>query len=270
MNASVVPADAYTTGLLSKDLPTELERLRLLEKTYDPGTVQALGRLPMRPDWRCLELGAGAGSIAYWLAERVPDGSVLALDIDPRFIDGDRAPHLEVRGSDLTTDDFPPGSFDLIHARAVFMHLPQREEIVERVMRWLAPGGWLVLEDVHFLPAADSAYPAWRQVHGAYLTALAGQGIDLSWARRIPARLEAVGCDSVGVFVTPGGLGVDAVQDRLLATRLVQSGPRLVDAGLVTAEQVEAAQALVASEPAPDVSTFVYSAWGRKPPHSAH
>ncbi|CAM5360200.1 methyltransferase [Streptomyces spiroverticillatus] len=269
MSTSVVPADAYTTGLLSKDLPTEPERLQLLEKTYDPGTTEALDRLPIRPDWRCLELGAGAGSIAYWLADRVPEGSVLAPDIDPRFIDAGHAEHLEVRGSDVTTDHFPAGSFDLIHARAVFMHLPQREEIVERAMRWLAPGGWLLLEDVHFLPAADSAYAAWREVHGAYLTALAGQGIDLTWARRIPAQLEAVGCDAVGVSVTPGGLGVDPVQDQLPAIRLVQSGPRLVEAGLVTDEQITAAQELVAAVPAPDISTFVYSAWGRKPIHPA-
>ncbi|MER7395020.1 methyltransferase domain-containing protein [Streptomyces sp. NPDC000151] len=265
MSAHAVPADAYTTGLLSKDLPTELERLQLLERTYDPGTVRALSQLPMRSDWRCLELGAGAGSIAYWLAERVPDGSVLAVDIDPRFIDAGRAPGLEVRGSDITTDDFPPGSFDLIHARALFMHLPRREEMVERAMKWLAPGGWLVLEDVHFLPAADSPYPVWQQVHGAYLEALAGQGIDLAWARRIPARLAAAGCDAVGLSVTPGGLGVDEVQDRLLSIRLIQSGPRLVEAGLATAEQIEAAQRLVESDPAPDVSTFVYSAWGQKP-----
>ncbi|GAA0472620.1 class I SAM-dependent methyltransferase [Streptomyces olivaceiscleroticus] len=265
MSAHAVPADAYTTGLLSKDLPTELERLQLLEKTYDPGTVQALGRLPMRADWRCLEVGAGAGSIAYWLADRVPDGSVLAVDIDPRFIDADRAPQLEVRGSDITTDDFPAGSFDLIHARAVFMHLPRRREMIERAMQWLAPGGWLVLEDVHFLPAADSPYPAWQEVHGAYLTALAQQGIDLSWARRLPAELAAAGCEAVDVSVTPGGLGVDEVQDQLLGIRLIQSGPRLVEAGLVTAEQMAAAQRLVESGPAPDLSTFVYSAWGRKP-----
>ncbi|MFE9121631.1 class I SAM-dependent methyltransferase [Streptomyces sp. NPDC007172] len=265
MSAHAVPADAYTTGLLSKDLPTELERLQLLEKTYDPGTVRVLDRLPMRRDWRCLELGAGAGSIAYLLAGRVPDGSVLAVDIDPRFIDGDRAPHLTVRASDITVEDFPDGSFDLIHARALFMHLPRREEIVERAMKWLAPGGWLVIEDVHFLPAEHSPYPVWQQVHGAYLAALRDQGIDLAWARRIPATLEAAGCDSVGLTATPGGIGVDEVQDQLLSIRLVQSGPRLVEAGRVTAEQVEAAQLLVESGPAPDLSTFVYSAWGRKP-----
>ncbi|MFF1909605.1 class I SAM-dependent methyltransferase [Kitasatospora sp. NPDC058218] len=265
MSGNLVHADAYTTGLLSKDLPTELTRLQLLEKTYDPGTVKVLEQLRPAPSWRCLELGAGAGSIAYWLADRVPDGGVVAADIDPRFIDAGRAANLTVRCADITTEDFPEGSFDLVHARAVFMHLPQREEILRRAVRWLAPGGWLVVEDVYFLPAEDSPYPQWQRANGAWTTALAAQGIDLAWARRIPAALTDAGCTSVGVSVTPGGLGVDEDQDELLRIRLLQSGDRLVAAGLATAEQIDQARLLVESHPAPDVSTLVYSGWGQKP-----
>ncbi|MFC9427824.1 class I SAM-dependent methyltransferase [Streptomyces sp. NPDC056987] len=264
MSETTLTAEAYTSGLLNKDLPTEATRLRLLEQTYDPGTVGILEQLDISPTWRCLELGAGAGSIAYWLADRVPQGSVVAADIDPRFLDADRAPQLTVRHMDVNEEDFAPGSFDLVHARAVFMHLPQREEVLRRAVRWLAPGGWLVLEDVYFLPAEDSPYPEWRRVQKAWLTALAAQGIDLAWARRTPALLAAAGCASVGWAVTPGGLGVDAVQDELLRIRLLQSGPSLVDAGLVTEEQIAQARALVESGPAPDVSTFIYSSWGRR------
>lgn len=263
MNA---PVDAYSTGLLSKDLPTENERLRLLERTYDPGTTAILSRLPLPADARCLEIGAGAGSIAYWMADRVPDGRVVAVDIDTRYIDSHRAPNLDVQRVDVVAEDFPAGSFDLIHARAVFMHLPHREEVLARVAGWLAPGGWLVVEDVYFLPAEGSPHPAWRRVHGAYLTALAAQGVDVTWARRTAAHLTAAGLDSLGVSVTPGGLGVDEVQDELLRIRLRQSGRRLVDAGLATDADLWAAAALIDSSPAPDVSTFVYSSWARRRP----
>ncbi|MFE5734321.1 class I SAM-dependent methyltransferase [Streptomyces sp. NPDC056528] len=265
MSTQAESANAYTSGLLSKDLPTEIDRLRLLEKVYDKGTTAVLERLGVAPHWNCLEIGAGAGSIAYWLADRVPRGRVTAVDIDPRYIDAGYAPHLTVSSADVTASDFPAGAYHLIHARAVFMHLPQRERIVERAVEWLAPGGWLVLEDVHFLPAAESPYPAWQLVNGAWLAALAAQGIDLSWARRLPAVLAGAGLDAVGVSVTPGGLGLDPVQDELLRIRMAQSGRSLVDAGLATADQVAAARDLIESAPAPDVSTFVYSAWGRKP-----
>jgi SAM-dependent methyltransferase len=269
MSVHVASVDAYTSGLLSKDLPTEIDRLRLLEKVYDAGTTGVLERLGIEPGWNCLEIGAGAGSVAYWLADRVSPGHVTAVDIDPRFIDVGYASHLSVSSADIVTADFPAGSFNLIHARAVFMHLPKREEIVKRAVQWLAPGGWLVLEDVHFLPAADSPYPVWQQINGAWLAALAAQNIDLSWARRIPAVLVGADLTDVDVLVTPGGLGFDATQDELLRIRMLQSGQSLIDAGLATAEQVEAARELVESHPAPDVSTFVYSAWGRKPAHHA-
>ena len=71
MRLQAESADAYT-GLLSKDLPTEVDRLRLLEKVYDAGTIEVLEQVGIKPDWNCLEIGAGAGSIAYWLADRAP------------------------------------------------------------------------------------------------------------------------------------------------------------------------------------------------------
>ncbi|QLH21585.1 trans-aconitate 2-methyltransferase [Streptomyces sp. Rer75] len=265
MSETTLTAEAYATGLLNKDLPTEVSRLRLLEQTYDPGTFALLEKLDIDPSWQCLELGAGAGSVAYWLADRVPYGGVVAADLDPRFIDADHSPQLSVRRMDLNEEDFAPGSFDLVHARAVFMHLPRREEVLQRAVSWLRPGGRLVLEDVYFLPAEDSPYPEWRQAQRAWLTALAAQGIDLAWARRTPSRFAAAGLESVGVAVTPGGLGIDAVQDELLRIRLLQSGHSLVDAGLLTEAQIDRARTLVAHVPAPDVSTFLYSSWGRRP-----
>jgi ubiquinone/menaquinone biosynthesis C-methylase UbiE len=59
-----------------------------VERAYDPGTFESLGRVGIKPSWRCLELGAGAGSVARWLAAWVPDGSVVATDIDTLFLDG--------------------------------------------------------------------------------------------------------------------------------------------------------------------------------------
>ena len=75
--------DSDSKGIVSKDLPTERERLRLLEQDSDPQTIETLQGLPVDASWRCLDLGAGAGSIAYWLANRCRDGHVVAADIDP-------------------------------------------------------------------------------------------------------------------------------------------------------------------------------------------
>jgi hypothetical protein len=62
------------------------ERLDLLEQLFDPGSRRR--RELVRPGWRVLEVGAGRGSMAAWLAERVgPAGQVVATDIDCRHLD---------------------------------------------------------------------------------------------------------------------------------------------------------------------------------------
>jgi hypothetical protein len=74
------------------------ERLAGIEATWDPGTWALLESIGVGPGWRCLEAGAGGGSIAAWMAERVgPDGSVLATDIDTTHLEPLGGGVLEVR-----------------------------------------------------------------------------------------------------------------------------------------------------------------------------
>ena len=47
----------------------EDDRLGLLEDIFDP--LSRRRRELVQPGWRCLEVGAGRGSMAVWLAERV-------------------------------------------------------------------------------------------------------------------------------------------------------------------------------------------------------
>src|SRR5688572_17390903 len=91
-------------------------RLELLEATYDPVTIRHLDGLEVGSGWRCLEVGAGAGSITRWLCERVgADGQVVATDIDTRFLEAIDAENLAVLRRDLVADPLPEGGFDLIH-----------------------------------------------------------------------------------------------------------------------------------------------------------
>lgn len=63
----------------------EDERLGLLEQLYDP--LSRRRRAIVQPGWRCLEVGAGRGSMAIWLAEQVgPAGHVVATDIDVGYL----------------------------------------------------------------------------------------------------------------------------------------------------------------------------------------
>src|SRR2546423_11448528 len=65
----------------------ERERLNSITSLYDPHTLGCCDRLGISEGWRCLDVGAGTGSVAELLAERVgEDGRGLAGDLDRRFL----------------------------------------------------------------------------------------------------------------------------------------------------------------------------------------
>src|SRR6266516_3180461 len=112
----------------------------------DPITTGRLTSTGVGPGWRCLEVGAGGGSVAGWLAARVgggvgPPGHVLATDINPAQLRP--GPGLEVARHDIVRDPLPDAAYDLVHARLVLQHLPERQAVLARLARTLRPGGWL-------------------------------------------------------------------------------------------------------------------------------
>ena len=138
-------------------------RLAALEAVFDSGTIRYLDGIGVGDGWRCLEVGAGGGSIAAWLARRVGAGEyVLDTDIDTRFTEEIKLPNLDICRHDITTEYVPEASFDLIHTRMVLEHLPAREEALRRLVAALKPGGWLLIEAIDFVtvvpdPAMDAA-----------------------------------------------------------------------------------------------------------------
>lgn len=53
------------------DAGRERRRLRNLEAWQDPATARRLHAIGVGPGWRCLDVGAGGGSIARRLADQV-------------------------------------------------------------------------------------------------------------------------------------------------------------------------------------------------------
>jgi SAM-dependent methyltransferase len=262
------PADHYSDGVLSHDVPTELRRLRLLEEQLDPLTLAVLAdRAVSLPDTaRCLELGGGAGSVTRWMAQRFPAGRVTTVDVDVRFLDADWAPNLELREEDVRLLDLPEGSFDLIHARALFMHLPEREELVRRAASWLAPGGWLVIEDLSMFPFDSSPHPAWAKAAKAVGALVESQGGDLGWSRRRqPAVLGDAGLADLGLAVHVFTVGDGGPAERFWRAFLQQVAPALEAKGLMTAEEVDAALALFDEPWFVDAAEAFLSAWARRP-----
>jgi 2-polyprenyl-3-methyl-5-hydroxy-6-metoxy-1,4-benzoquinol methylase len=131
--------------ILDQGFAQERARLSGMESLWDPGSRALLDELGIGAGWKCLEAGAGGGSMVQWMADR--GAKVTAIDIDTRFIDALASDSIEVRRVDLRTDTLPQDEFDLVHARLVLEHLSDRRQILDRLVATLRPRGWIVIED---------------------------------------------------------------------------------------------------------------------------
>jgi SAM-dependent methyltransferase len=213
-------------------------RFDALALTYDEPGRQALAAAGVRSGWRCWEVGGGGGSIAAWLAEQVgPAGSVLVTDIDPQWMrDLAGRANITLRRHDVVSDDLPDERFDLVHARLVLLHLPQRHLVLDRLISCLRPGGRLVIEDFDcertpVLAAPNqAAVEVFEAVHGAFLRLLRERGADPAWGRSLRAALGEHGLDQVSASThavtwqggSPGidlhRVNIEQVADQLRAT----------------------------------------------------
>jgi ubiquinone/menaquinone biosynthesis C-methylase UbiE len=250
------------------------ERFATLDALYNFRTFRFLETAGIGPGWHCLEVGGGSGSVAAWMAERVgPSGSVLVTDIDPRFIER-RQRHgiVELRRHDVGVDPLPEQAFDLIHARLVLMHVPQRQKALASLVGALKPRGWLVIEDFdgriidRTIPVSDAAAAAsFKRVGSALGRLMDARGFEVEWARELYGKLKAAGLAEVGmeghVAVCEGGsLGAN-----LEVANFAQVRKEALAKGLITDAEIDT---VLARLDAPDFAVFspvMFTAWGRRP-----
>ncbi|MGQ0466309.1 MAG: class I SAM-dependent methyltransferase [Sporichthyaceae bacterium] len=186
------------TESVQSDADLVARRLRAHERIYDPGTIRRLEALGVGPGWRCLEVGAGGGSIARWLCSRVgAGGRVRAIDVDTRFVSDIRAVNLDVSRLDVAVDDVPAGPYDLIHVRAVLIGLTERREVLAKLVAALAPRGWLLVEE----PDGAAICAVGSGLHREVLARIAGGavgGTSADWARDLPEALHDHGLRDIG------------------------------------------------------------------------
>ena len=258
-----------STYILDQSWKRERDRLEMLSAMLDPITIRHLEALGVGEGWRCAEVGAGAGSIAQWLATRVGQtGEVVATDVDTRFLDGLNDPALRVRRHDIVAESLEERSYDLVHMRFLLMHLKERDQALRHVLAALRPGGWLLLEEGDF-PSYQRSYPpseVLRSTGTAVVRLLAANGADPEYGPKLYPALAAAGLTNLGIeaqqIIVPCGTELIPAFTLLLAQfedKLVAGG--LVTKGSVTAaiDELEAPSSTVVHGP------VLVSVWGQRP-----
>lgn len=264
-----MPESNYAFG---HEWQQERDRLAAIEAWLDPGTVRHLSDRGIGPGWSCLELGAGGGSIAAWMADQVgPSGHVLATDLEPQFVEALDRPNLEAVRHDINRDPLPAAEFDIAHARLLVAHLTARQTAFAQIAAALKPGGWLIVEEMDFGSVAPD-YPADPSLETAFANALAAHhevmrahDMDPFYGRRALADLRDHGLTDLGsegrVSCWSGGAG-GTVAWRLTFERLREE---MLDTGLVSSDELAESIRLLDDPGLNFLSQAVVAAWGRRP-----
>jgi SAM-dependent methyltransferase len=221
---------------------------------------------------RCLEVGAGAGSVARWLAVQVqPAGQVVATDTNPRFLTEAEEAGVEVRRHDILADPLEPGGYDLAHCRALLFHLPDPRQAVAKMAAAVRTGGWLLIEDADYvsLVAADPAHPRaarFDQTVGALSAFFAASAVVNPFVgRRLPSLIRAVGLAEPGseaiVCHRQGGTG----EAELLRRSLERMHPIILRNGVASQNELDAVSAATADPSFSFLDALSVAAWGRVP-----
>jgi 2-polyprenyl-3-methyl-5-hydroxy-6-metoxy-1,4-benzoquinol methylase len=142
--------------VLDHHLEGEKKRLALMSQLLDPMHRRHIESLEIRGDAQVLEVGCGSGSISVWMAEHlVPDGYVVAVDLDLSLVNDVNYPQVEFRQGDIVEAPVAPGCFDLVTARAVLHQVTDARAAIANLVASLRPGGAILLIEPDFLTVAS-------------------------------------------------------------------------------------------------------------------
>ena len=140
---------------LLADQPSELERLQLQSRVWEPSGRRLLDEIGEGRGDRVLDVGCGAIGWLRLLSEWVgPDGEVVGTDIDDamlaaarQFVDSEGLGNVVLMKDDLFASKLESSSFDLVHARFQIAPLGRGPDQIANHVRLLRPGGTVALEE---------------------------------------------------------------------------------------------------------------------------
>ena len=256
---------------LDNAAPQAGDRFANLSALYDEVTCRHLDRFGIGAGWSCLEVGAGGGSIARFMSQRVgAEGYVVATDINTDWMAPPLPANVDIHRHDIGIDPLPEAAFDVVHARAVLTFVPKRRTALERMIAALRPNGWLLVEEL-IPPITEALDPddepdveVARKARNAIVETIRRHGGDTAFAREIPRLMGQAGLTEVGAegYFLP--FRTDAVA-ALAKANIDQLGSSFVDTGLMSSAELDRFRRLLER---PDVlypaSMALISVWGRR------
>jgi ubiquinone/menaquinone biosynthesis C-methylase UbiE len=207
----------------------------------------------LRPDMHLLDVGCGPGSITRGLAERLPAGQVVGLDLSRETLESARRDaaarglmNLRYEEGSVYELSFPDGSFDVAYAHQVLQHLRERGLALSEMLRVVKPGGVVAVREVDWSTVAYFPRDPWiDRFIEVHLRTWYRNGGEPQVGRQLRALFNAAGVADLEIsadvwcYATPEETTAwgDSYAERLLTSPM---GARPVEYGLATREDIEA------------------------------
>jgi len=245
-------------------------RLDVIAKRADPATRRYLVELGLCEGWNCLEIGAGSGSLAEWIAYQVaPGGRVVATDLDTKSLEELKVSNMEVRRHNIDTEPLPANAYDLVVARYLFEWLNDPQAVLAKIASSLVPDGWVLLESDDWgalpPPASPGSHDQLHKVRAAFFE------FDGRWSgyhpdvgRQLVGMLEAAGLEAVGATGRSTLLRGGSPEVQLYKYELELAGAQLVEAGRITKMDLASVLKIYDDPKFCMMSPLTITAWGRR------
>jgi SAM-dependent methyltransferase len=255
----------------------ELERLDLQGRVLAPATRTILQTAGLRRDMRVLDLGSGAGDVAFVAAGLAgPAGEVVGIDQSPDSVAkattraGQRGlSNVRFVAGDIH-DRAPDGPFDAIIGRLVLMYVPDPSAVLRTQAGVLRSGGVVApiefdLHSARSLPATPLVGQALSWLREAFTRA----GIDPALGPALWAVLQAAGLQPSGMIGVQPHFGPEDPDGAAILAGIVRTVLPLIErTGVATAAEVGAdtLQQRLSGEMEASAAVFAHpmlmSAWG--------
>ena len=225
--------------------PSEQERLRAQARIWEAATGRLLDQIGLAPGASCLD----AVAMLHGTGHR-----------NGRFIQHDLAAGGPV----------PGGPFDVVFARLLLFHLPQRVAVLARLWDAVAPGGHLVVQDYDIrsagvLPALGSVSELLRVITAAFTAA----GCDVHAGAHLAQLFAQAGAGSPDGTDVAGRIEPLASGRALFESTFRSVLPAALASGVTTKADADAALAAIGRDAIrhadrPVLWPLLIGAWKRK------
>jgi ubiquinone/menaquinone biosynthesis C-methylase UbiE len=150
----------YTMGRTDE----ETQRLIMQAQLYDDSTRRLFEDAGIGPGMRVLDVGSGAGDVAFLVADLVgPEGTVVGFDQNPTVLATARERANEARRRNVTFVEADvesaelPDQVDAVVGRLVLMYLADSRATLRRLVERVRPGGVVAFQEVDIQIGLDYA-----------------------------------------------------------------------------------------------------------------